>query len=88
MSYLAEQKASIAALVDALQEELSKVESAEEIPGVFEEFKKALWPTVESMLKQSFKNGQQMRLAKGDNGGEEPRPKSRFAAWRKPQGGA
>jgi hypothetical protein len=77
MSYLATVKDDLMRLVALLREELGKVESQDEVEGVFKEWSRELWELVEAELKTSFLNG---KAAKGE-GGEKP--KKRFANWRK-----
>lgn len=78
-SYLQSVKNDILALTDALLEEVLKAESSEEIPAVFREWKRELWPVVEKALKQSYINGTKSRSA---DAGEKPQATRRFKNWR------
>lgn len=83
MSYLADVKSKLFDLVEELRGELGAVESADEIPEIFDQWKKvALWPVVEAALKESYRNGV--------SDGTKPKPaqepgERKPASWRKPR---
>lgn len=81
MSYLADVKSRLFALADELRGELGTVESADEIPEIFEQWQKnALWPAVEAALKESYRNG--VRDAGAQTTGDKPAER-KAASWRK-----
>ena len=83
MSYLADVKSKLFDLVEELRGEIGTVESAEETPEIFEQWKKnALWPAVEAALKESYRNG--VRDAGTPQASEKPDAK-KTASWRKPK---
>jgi len=83
MSYLSGVKQRIFDLVEELRGEIGTVESAEEAPEIFEQWKKnALWPAVEAALKESYRNG--VRDAGTKQGSEKPEAR-KAASWRKPK---
>lgn len=83
MSYLADVKSKLFDLVEELRGELGTVEATDEIPELFDQWKKnALWPAVEVALKESYKNG--VRDAGSPKGAEKP-DNRRAASWRKPK---
>ena len=83
MSYLADVKSKLFDLIEELRGELATVESSDEVPEIFEQWKKnALWPVVETALKESYKNG--VRDAGSPKASEKPEAR-KGASWRKPK---
>lgn len=81
MSYLSDVKSKLFDLVEELRGELGTVESAEEIPEIFEQWKKnALWPAVEGALKESYRNGERDAVKPKPSGKPDAR---KTASWRK-----
>jgi hypothetical protein len=84
VSYLSEQKTRLCELVDGLQEELGKIESAEQIPELLKAWKVDCWRLFEEGMKQSFANGKLSVRTVGNNGGAEEKRKP--FAWKRKEG--
>lgn len=83
MSYLADVKSKLSDLVDELRAQVGAVEASDEVPEIFDQWKKnALWPAVEAALKESYKNG--VRDGAKPKVSEKPDAR-RAASWRKPK---
>jgi hypothetical protein len=84
VSYLSEQKTKLGELVDGLQEELGKIESAEQVPELLKAWKADCWRLFEEGMKQSYANGKLSVRTVGGNGDAGQKP--RAFAWKRKEG--